>query len=203
MKLDRYDIALVNGTGKEDARPMLQNVHLNKGRLEVADGFMLAFRETDVTPEEKEITTLLPAKILRTIKSTTKRQAILAVGTEELQVRYQNETGEPVDFNPTLSFHPGDTSGTYPELTQLFPKDTTKKAHIAVGVGLLKRLLACLPDDGHLRIGITEPDKPLEFECSNMDRPIRGLVMPMFVDWQDFKWYRESEPEGKALTPNQ
>jgi len=200
MKLDRYDIALVNGTSKNDSSPILQNVHLNKGILEAADGFMLTRREADVTPEEKEITTLLPATILGTIKSSPKKQVVLTVVADELQVQYQNENGEPIDFNPTLSFHPGDTTKAYPKLTQLFPKDTTKKAHIAIGVGLLKRLLACLPDEGHLRIGITEIDKPLEFECSNMDRPIRGLVMPMFVDWQDFKWHREPEP---ALAPNQ
>ena len=196
MKLDKYDIALVNGTSKEVARPMLQNVHLNKGRLEAADGFILAFREADVSPEEKEITTLLPAGILRTIKSTPKKQAILTVGTEELQIQYQNDAGEPIDYNPTLSFQPGDTTKTYPELKQLFPKDTTKKAHIALSVSLLKKLLTCLPDEGYLRIGITEIDKPLEFECSNMDRPIRGMVMPMFVDWEDFKWHREPETKG-------
>lgn len=201
MKLDRYDIALVNGTSKNDSSPILQNVHLNKGILEAADGFMLARREADVTPKEKEITTFIPTKILKTIRGTSKKQAILTLGAEELQVQYQDKVGKSIDFNPTLKFQAGDTTRTYPELTQLFPKDTTKKAHIAIGVGLLKRLLACLPDEGHLRIGITEIDKPMEFECSNMDRPIRGLVMPIFMDWQDFKWHREPEPAPTA--PNQ
>ena len=183
---------MVNGTSKEPGRPILDNICLRDGKLAAADGFMLVTRDADIVEGKHEGDTLLPASIVRTIKSSPKRQAELVIDDGTLSVSYKDGLNRPVDFDPTLQFKPY-TGGTFPKYSQIFPEDTTKKAHIALDVRVLKKVLACLPDNGILRIGITEPYKPMEFECSNLDRPIRGLVMPLNVDWQEFKWYREEE----------
>ena len=200
MKLDRYDIALANGAFQGDSRPILQNIHLNKGKLEVADGSMLLLRDADVEPGEKEITALLPAKLVKIVKSVSNKQAVLTLKTEEIQVQYQDDRGQPIKFNPVLTLRLENAKETYPKFSHLFPKDTAKTAHIALGVGRLKRLLSCLPDESILRIGLTTPIEPMEFECSNMERPIRGLLMPMSVDWEGFEWHRSPLPTKEKDT---
>ena len=192
MKLDRYDIAMANGASKEDPHPILQNMHLTKGRIEVADGFIILTRELDLEEGEEKPETLLPARMVKGIESGQKQQALLKTDGEKAVVTYQDEVGRAVEFEPALSFKTSGDGKSFPDISQHFDRcGTKKKAHIAVNVGLLKKMLACLPDTGHLRLGITELDKPLEFECSNMDRPIRSMLMPMIIDWEGFKWKRE------------
>ncbi len=192
MKLDIYDIAMVNGTCKEISRPLLQCLHLTKGRIEVADGFMLATRDLEFEKDEDKPETLLPAKMIKGVKAGIKQQTILKTDNKIANITYQDETGLPIDFEPSYSFKAYGDGKSYPNIDALFqPIKTEKTAYIAVGVGILKKLLSCMPNGGILRIGITEPTAPLEYECSNMDRPIRGLLMPMFIDWEDFKWHRE------------
>jgi len=196
MKLDRYDIALTKGVAPEDSRPMLGNIHLKDGRLSVADGFLIITREADITEEEKGIETLIPAKIFREVKVSPHQITHLAITPDTLTVTHQ-KAEKPIPFNPTLSFQPYDAgTGKYPSLNlYITSQHTEKQAQIAVNVGLLKRILSCMPNDGILRLGITGEAVPLEFECGRMDRPIRGLLMPMFVDWESFKWHREPVKE--------
>jgi hypothetical protein len=202
MKLDKYDLALVNGASKEDSRPMLQCLHLTKGRIEVADGVMLATRDIDLQEGEDNPETLIPTKMIKGVKAGKKQQALLAVNDSQAVVTYQDKKGQAVDFEPTLSFKTYGDGKSYPNIDALYESiKTEKKAHIAVGVSVLKKLLATLPDSGILRLGVTEPAEPLEFDCSNMDRPIRGLLMPMFVDWNDFKWHRKPQAD-KDTSPS-
>jgi len=193
MKLDKYDIAMVNAGCKTDepARPMLQCLNLTKGRIEVANGFIMATRDLELEDGEAKPETLLPISMVKQIKAGGKQQAILKTDNQVSTVTYQDEMGKQTEFEPEYSFKSLSNSKSFPDTTQIFPKDTTKKAHICVLVRELRSILNILPNNGFLRIGITEPDKALEFECDHMDRPIRGLIMPMFVDWKDFKWHRE------------
>ncbi len=197
MKLDKYDIALANACAKDDGRPVLTNVCYRNGKLAASDGFALVVREVEKETSEDYPDTLLPAKILKTIKPTQNKVAELTIDSK-CQVTYKKVTGENIESEPTNAFKPS-TSGTFPNYAQLFPKGQDKTAKSVLSVGLLKRVLSCLPNDGVLRIGlINTPDEkassqPIEFECSNIDRPIYGMIMPMYVDWSDFKWHREPE----------
>jgi len=193
IKLDEYDIAMVNATTQEAGSPLLHNVCLREGKLAAADGYMLVVREADIKDGKHEGETLLPASIIKTIRSTPKHQAEMILDDTSLSVQYKDGLDRPVEFDPILNFKPYTDSQPFPKYMKLFPKGTTKKAHIAVRVKLLKKLLACLPDDGMLRIGINKPNDPLEFHCEDFDRPIYGMIMPMFTDWQDFKWTRHPE----------
>jgi len=192
MKLDKYDLALVNAAcGDEDtARPMLQCLHFTKGKVEAADGFMLAERDLDLQEGEKKPEALLNFRMVKKIKPERRQEAILAITDGKANVNYQQPDGEPVEFTPSISF--GTLNGTFPNTDALWVTGE-KKAQIAVSVGLLKKLIATLPLDGILRIGITNEKSPLEFECSNMDRPIKGMIMPMFVDWKEHKWHGKVE----------
>jgi len=208
IKLDRYDIAMVCAVTKETGKPILQNLCLRDGKLAVADGFMLVVREANILEGSQDGETLLPASIIKTIRSTPKRQAELVCEDTSLSVSYKDEKGDAVEYDPTLHFKPYTGGiGKYPASPDLFPKDTAKKAYIALNVGLLKKLVTCLPDNGILRIGIVDEFSPLEFECGNLDRSIRGMLMPMYVDWKEFEWHRE-KPEAsseplKETTPTQ
>jgi len=194
MKLDKYDVAMVNAACKQDetARPMLQCLHFTKGRVEAADGFMLATRDLDLQDGEEKPEALLNTKMIKQIKPARRQEAILQITDKRATVSYQDEEGKPAEFEPSISFATFDA--TFPNTDPLWTSPE-KKAQIAISVLLLKKLIACLPDGGGsiLRIGITEPTAPLEFECSSMDRPIRGMLMPMYVDWDGFKWHREKE----------
>ena len=197
MKLDKYDVALINATAKEPASKLLQCLHLSKGRIEAADGFMMARRELELEEGEVQPETLISAAMFKNIRPSKKQEALLATDNNSVTLTYRNaEDGQPVEFEPTLSFKAYGYGETFPNLDAQYDNSPTeKKAHIAVSVSLLKKLLACLPNEGILRIGINEVAEPMEYECSNMDRPIRGLIMPMFVDWSDFKWHRDNPKE--------
>jgi len=185
MKLDKYDLALVNAACKDGdtARPMLQCLHFTKGRVEATDGFMLAVRDIDLKDGEEKPEALLNIRMLKRIKPDRRQETILSITDSKAKVNYVKDdgSGKPAEFAPSISF--GTLNATFPNTDQLWAS-AEKKAHIAISVGLLKKLLACLPADGILKIGITEPTDPLEFECSNMDRPIRGLLLPMLVAWK-------------------
>lgn len=197
IKLDKYDIAMANAVGKEDGCSTLCNICLKDGKLVAADGYMLIVRDAEIIEGERDSEILLPGSIIKTIRTTPKRQAELVCEDANLSVSYKNEVDLPIDYDPTLTFkHCNTDTSKYPDYLPLFPKDTAKKAHIALGVGLLKRLISCLPEDGFLRMGITDDTSPLEFECVNPGRPIRGMIMPMGIDWEGFEWHRELETES-------
>jgi len=199
MKLDKWDIAIVNAANKNDvSRPVLQTVCLKNGKLAAADGFMLVVRDAAMEPGESKDQQLLPAQCWRNIKTDGKKIAQLSAKDGEATISYKNDKGKPIEYDPQYSFKLMENA-TFPNYPQLFPESTEKKAQIAVNVGKLKKLLSCMPDTGILRIGITEPSAPMEVECV-ADRPIRGLLMPMYVEWDKFRWYRAPKPDCEGGT---
>lgn len=194
MKVDKYDLLLANATIKSDGRrPLLENVYLHNGNLVAADGFILAVRPADSPPDA---TALLPASMLKTIKVSPKKQAELDIVGDEVHVTYKDGVGKSLEHEPTMSFKSVTSDSPYPDYQKLFNVPTEKTAQIAMSVSVLKKMLSCMPDYGILRIGIVVKDgdrgstQPVEFECSNMDRTIYVLAMPMLVDWKEHHWYR-------------
>ena len=197
MKIDRYDLALVNATCGETTRPMLQCLHFTKGRVEAADGFMLVVRDLDLQEDEDKPEALINFKMIKKIKPERRQEIFLAITDSKATVNYRKETGEPAEYEPSISFATYKDGKLFPDTDQLWTT-AEKKTQIAVGVGLLKKLLAIMPNEGILRIGITEPTAPIEFVCSNMGRPIRGMLMPMFVDWGEHSWHGKVEENKKG-----
>jgi len=199
MKLDKWDIALTNACAKEDSRPVLTNLCLRNGKLAASDSFMLVVRDVELAEGENPPETLLPVKILKTIKTNTKNIAELTINYK-CEISYKLDTGEPVEYETSMSFKPSN-SGAFPDYDQLFPKDQKKTAVTTVSANLLKQFVKCLPDGGIVRLGIINTagekrsDQPVEFHCEDPfgERPIYGMLMPMFVDWSKFKWTRAEE----------
>ncbi len=203
MKLDKYDLAMVNATSKENSRPVLQTLHLTKGRIEVASGALLALRDLELSENEAPPEALLPVKAVKQIKTTQAQRTLLIVEEDIAKIIYQTRQGGTIEFEPTFSFKTF-KQGTFPDIASLIQKvPTVKRVQTAISVNLLKKLVSILPDDGILRIGITEPEKEIEFSCEIMDRPIRGLIMPMYVAWGKFSWWRpETKKEETHVKPN-
>lgn len=207
IKLDKYDLKLVNDAAKMESRPILNNICLRKGEFSSADGFMLITRDADIVEGEVNNDVMIPAEIIKEIKINPDKQAELEIEGDILSVSYKNKYNCEKQFSPTLVFKPF-TDGVFPNYSALFPEDTEKKAVIALSVDLLKKALDTMPNDGILRIGIpkhndTDLSGPVEFECSNMDRPIRGMLMPMYVEWKSFKWHRKIEEVKVDVTDDQ
>lgn len=201
MKLDKYDPKVAYGADTTDSRPVLQCVCLRDGKLVSADGFMLVIREAtfedgDKLKDNEQL--LFPADIMKLLKPSFQKTAIMVMEEDgSITVTYRHyKTNEVIE--PVLSFRPSNI-GTFPNYTQLFPKGT-KHYQYAVSVGLLRKLLRCLPKEGILRLGFAEKSSdPVEFVChpddsgADFERPIRGLVMPMFVNWDEVDWLNSKE----------
>ena len=197
MELDRTDLSLVNAAAKGKDGPILTCLHLTKGRIEATDGFILVRRELCLEEGEQKPETLLPVEMLNQIKPG-KKEVLLRIDNTTATITYRKSNGLPIAYEPTYSFRTSQ-AGVFPITDTIFESvDTKKTAQIGVGVGDLKKLLACMPDNGHLRLGFTTEEttnistSAIEFECAVDDRPIRGMLMPLLLEWSDFKWHRES-----------
>lgn len=191
MKIDRNDIRLVNAceSDKDSPREIMKCLSLKDGELVGADGFLLVKRQAVLDDGEKDIKALLPASMIKQIKPKADQQANLTIESGQATVDYQSMT----EYEPKFIFKL--VEGDYPAYDKIFESaKKEKKGVIALSVTLLKKLLKTMPDNGILRLGITEVLDPVEFNCDVDYRPITGLIMPMDVDWSDFKWQSEQNP---------
>ena len=156
------------------------------GILVAVDGFMLVTRKADMEEGEVLTNALLPAKMLQQVKPTPKRLAKLSQDGKKSTVSYVDVMDRPVDDDPEFRFTTQDAT-PFPKYPGLFP-GPDKKARVAISVSLLRRLLSTMPDDGILRVGVMGERDPIEFSVENMDRPISGAIMPMYVDWSQTHW---------------
>ena len=198
MKIDKYDVALGNAAAQDDSRPALTQICFKDGTLAATNGFMLVCRKADIEDGDGfDGEVLIPAKMVKNIKSTPKKPAKMTVKDKAITATYYDKSGMEVD--PKLQFK-ADLDATFPDASQLFPKGK-KHYQCALGIGLLRQLLACLPKDGTLRLGFLEGGgMPMEFKVSgnvpadyDSDRPIYGMILPMFVQWDGDEWQKARE----------
>ena len=195
MKLDRYDLLMANGCAKEETRPILNCVSIKEGELCAADGFVMIIREANTdNPEEKDLLALLPKEMLKSIAKHCK-------GANEVRSTFTNKSAHCQVFTrlgipkePIMEF--GLMQGTFPAYKEIANMSQEKKAVTALSVSNLKKVLSAMPNSGIVRIGVGEPTQPVELECSDPEsdnpRPIRAIIMPMFVTWRDFQWKRKT-----------
>jgi len=197
-------MALANAAAAEESRPVLTQICFRDGKLAAANGFMLVCRKADTEPDDgftgEQV--LIPAKMAKQVKPTAKKPAKLTTKDEEITATYL-ERGEPID--PKLQFK-ADLNAEFPKYEQLFPKGK-KHFQYAISISLLRQLLSCLPRDGILRLGF-QPHKEdgtpqaMEFlitggnctdQAYDFDRPIYGMLMPMYAQWDGKEWQRANE----------
>jgi len=205
MKLTKDDLRIVNGVAAETSRPVLGHVLLRRGKLAVADGFLLVvkdadFEEGDGLAEEEEV--LLPPDMLSFLKPgksehvRVKMESPFDDISATISATIIGANNLPKD--PTLHFFPGRVGEhTFPKYEQVIGSPG-KKAVTAVDVNLLRKLLKCLPERGTLKIRVGEMTQPIEFCFTNaLDRSdIRAFVMPMFVNVGEQMW-AEDDPTWK------
>lgn len=194
--------ALAHGAASDENRPILNGVNFNHDQAVVADGFMLVIKQLP-SPEmdlgesiDDGISEVnVPADALKACKGDK-------VDLQTIESLRQVPTAELLKSDATVSMskivarmtgefviEADAIQGTYPDYTKLFGSSPLK-GQIAINTRLLKRMLKTLPDDEILRIRVSEPDRPIEIQCSDPDGdiPIRGLIMPLNCNWNDVVW---------------
>jgi hypothetical protein len=120
----------------------------------------------------------------------------MANDKDKVTATYYSKSGAKLDPQVTFKLM---TNADFPEHQKLFQKG--KKHHeYAISIGILRKLLKCLPKDGTLCLGFNEGKAdPVEFRVHQAgiteqgydeERPTYGLIMPMFVQWSGVEWQR-------------
>ncbi len=206
-KLSQSVRALANGAASgEDANPVLRGVHITDKEAVVADGFLLVVKAVQSQEMElekvvddgiKEI--IVPADALKACKGDEVQlqtiEAMRSIPSGELLGNKVTATKivarlDGADF----SVEADAIEGQYPEYEKLF-KSSLLVGQVAISTKVLKKLLRTLPDDSMMQLRISEPDKPIEFQCIDPDGdlPIRGAIMPMGCVWDFVKWKSENK----------
>jgi len=209
MKLDKYDIAIAKACAT-DGRPSLQHVAIRSGELVAANGFLLVTRKADLDEGEQVPDAMIPASIFGSVSAPVtvkprkgkilpappKKTPNLEISDKQGILTYQDRKGEKLENEPEVHFKLG-LGLSFPNHQQLFPKGA-KVFQIAVSVAMLQKVLSTMPPNGILRMGFTAnlagerpTPAPIEFSCDFGERPIEAVLMPMFVDWSDFKWHAQ------------
>ena len=192
-KLTKNVKILANATCRDTERPILTGVYLHGLTAVATDGYILVIK-TLATPEMaldavaddgiNEI--IIPADALKGCPGDDIELECI----ETVKVKTNSmleETTNPIKTVVRLngdgfSVEADSIEGHYPNYLGLFPK-TPKFGEVAVNTALLKKLLKSVPDNATMRLRISEPDKPIEFQCvdDDGDEPIRGIIMPLAV----------------------
>jgi hypothetical protein len=186
IRIDELNIA--NGVSDELSRPVLECVRIGEGKMVTADGFMLVV---------KPITTEGEGHILVQGNTLLKAQQLLEHGSCVLESKDNNAAIKALSpAAPRVIIGDELVEGEFPKYEGLYPEGKPI-AQIAVGVGLLKRLLKCLPaaDSIMIQFRIREGQgTPIEFVAGETS----GLIMPMFVGGESGYWHKPRGEEKSA-----
>ena len=164
FKLNSDHRRIIAGCAPKDDRAILQCVHIKKGLIEVANGFVLVQKPIDYDGEEG---ILLAAKDLKTHKDCEQLRGVYYVknGTSEVKA-----IGESTYILNTQE-------GKFPETSVLWP--TTKPVfEIGLSKKVLESMLASL-DKGTeaVKLVFHTKNSPVEFYALD-ESGTKGLIMP-------------------------
>jgi DNA polymerase III sliding clamp (beta) subunit (PCNA family) len=185
---------LANGASTDDERPILTGVKFTEREAIVADGNILVVKQLpqlgmdlDNTPDDNIKQVVIPADAIKACKGETViMQTIESLKSAPLVELLNDKATTPItkivarmsgdDFNVEAD----SIDGNYPDYNGLF-NESPLVGQVAINTKILKKLIKVLPDESMLILRISEPDKAIEFQCSDPDgdMPIRGIVMPM------------------------
>lgn len=190
--------ALANGTANDkEAKPFLKGVYIRGREAAAADGFLLVIKQ--LPPDELPLDgphqddgideVIIPADALKACKGDIQMECIEVIKADP-GLLTKLEPKIVVRLNgPDYDVEAESISGTFPDYTALFPPSPLI-GQVALNTSLLKKLLRTLPDDSNMILRISEPERPVEFQCADPDGdiPIRGLIMPLHLAWNLIKW---------------
>jgi len=160
LKLTKKDRFIVNAAAKEDVRPVLHSIHVTKGKIECANGFILVERAIDYDGDDilldiSDIARHKDAKGLDGVIYTKDGDNIKAIG-QDINII------SPVE-------------GKFPDTKQLYPEGESV-FEIGLGRGQMLNLLKCLDkDENTIRFTFYGKDKPVKFSIGD---DVKGLIMP-------------------------
>ena len=169
FKLTKTDRLIANAASKEMSRPVLHCVHLKKGAIEAANGFIIMERKVDYDGEDllldiADIAKHKDAKGLGGVVYTSDGDNIKAIG-QDINIISKAE-------------------GTFPNTEVLYP---TQEHVFRIGLGRseLLNMLKCLDkDEEAIRFTFYGPLSPAMVE---QGEDVKGLIMPMDVQWNETK----------------
>ena len=174
IKLTKDQRAVVNAASKETTRPILHCVHVKKGLIEAADGFILVQKKIDYDGEEEvlldkdEFKGLKDNKFFKgvVLTSSTEENTVRALGQEEVILQKQ--------------------SGNFPHTEPLIPKGEPV-FKIALSRQVLKKLISALDNSNALvKFYFYGTASPVKIEIPAEETV--AVLMPMFCSWEDEKW---------------
>ena len=169
FKLTKNQRAVANAAAKGVIRPVLHCVHIRKGLIEAADGYILVQKEIDYEGEEK---ILLEGEAVRKLGDDKSIQGVVFSSTDgkRFEVLGQDVT--------VLTGQ----SGTFPDLDKLIPSGEPV-FKIALSRKLLKKLISALDDsDVPVRFKFYGEHSPVKVEIPTEDT--LAVLMPKEVTWQ-------------------
>lgn len=170
--LNKSQRLVVNAAEKETARPILHCVHIRKGVVEAANGFVLVQKVIEYDGDDK---LLLDRDDVAKLKD--QKELPVTITTEGDTVKASSMLGNlPIKAQP----------GQFPDVDKLYP--TGKPAFkIALSREQLLNVLKSL--DKHediIRFYFYRIDSPVKFVVSSTslgEIVAKGLIMPMWVQW--------------------
>lgn len=163
VALNKSQRLVVNAAEKAGCRPVLHCIHIRKGVVEAANGFILVQKKVEYDGDEK---LLLDIADVAKLKDSVDRQATIITEGDTVKA----ETGE---FKSV--------AGNFPNVDVLFPTQVPF-FKIALSCEQLSAILKSLSKDEEvIRFYFYSPIETVKFEVESTGT--RGLIMPMCVQW--------------------
>ena len=162
FKLNKTDRLIVNAVAKDTGRPVLHCVHISKGRIEAANGFVLMERKIDYNGDDlmldiSDIAKHKDAKGLDGVVYTSDGDNIKAIG-ESINIISKVE-------------------GTFPNTEALYPT-AEPVFKISLSKDRIMEALKCLDkNEEQVKFYFYGADQPVKLETLSGD--VKGLIMPM------------------------
>uniref|UniRef100_A0A6M3L8L7 Uncharacterized protein n=1 Tax=viral metagenome TaxID=1070528 RepID=A0A6M3L8L7_9ZZZZ len=175
FKLDKTDRLIINAAAKDADSQVLHCVHISKGRIEAANGFVLVERKIDYDGDDLlldmcDIAKHKDSKALNAVVYTSDGDNIKAIG-QDINIISKCE-------------------GTFPNTEALYPK-AEPVFKISLSKDRLMEVLKCLgKDEEQIKLYFYGQREPVKIETISGD--VKGMIMPMTANWEE-----EEESEKK------
>lgn len=181
--LNKSQRMVANAAAKEDSRPVLTCVHIRKGIIEAANGFMAVQSKIDYDGDEK---LLLKAKDVARLKGK-----LLTFQTEGTGMVDSPVTGEVRVTGSNLPVILQAQPGEYPDLEKLHPQSIqsevlrrlSNRQPFKIALSREQLLNVLLSNDvDTIKFSFWGGLQPVEFETENS----KGMIMPIHIsDWSN------------------
>jgi len=168
LKLNKVDRLICNAAAKDTERPVLHCVHISKGKIEAANGFVLMERKSDYDGDD----------ILLDIADIAKHKDAKGLGG----VVYTNDGDNIKAIGESINIIPK-REGSFPNTDAVYPKEEPV-FKISLSRTRILEALKCLDkDEDQLKLYFYGKEYPVKIEAVSGD--VKGLIMPMLAAWDE------------------